>query len=151
MTPSTSYHPQTDRQIEVVNRLVEGYLPNYVSRQQNAWVRWLYLSKYCSNTTHHMSINMTPFRALYGYEALSFVDLAFSDNRVPLAQDWLQENQDIMRSLRENLQQAQNQQKIYVDKHRVERQFEIRDMVYLCLQPYRQSSLKQKGAEKLRP
>ena len=34
---------------------------------------------------------------------------------------------------------------------RVERSFEVGDLVYLWLQPYRQSSLKQKGAEKLKP
>ena len=33
----------------------------------------------------------------------------------------------------------------------MERQFEVGDLVYLRLQPYRQSSLKQKGAEKLKP
>lgn len=35
--------------------------------------------------------------------------------------------------------------------HRVERSFEVVDMVYLQLQPYRQSSLKTCGKEKLRP
>ena len=33
----------------------------------------------------------------------------------------------------------------------MERHFEVGDLVYLRLQPYRQSSLKQKGAEKLKP
>jgi hypothetical protein len=39
LTPSTSYHPQTDSQIEIVNKWVEGYLRNYVVGQQKAWVR----------------------------------------------------------------------------------------------------------------
>eukprot|EP00253_Pinus_taeda_P032286 PITA_32286 len=38
-----------------------------------------------------------------------------------------------------------------MDGGRVERQFEVGDLVYLRLQPYRQSSLKQRGAEKLKP
>jgi len=46
---------------------------------------------------------------------------------------------------------AQNQQKLYADRAQVERQFEVGDLVYLRLQPYQQSSLKQKGAEKLKP
>ena len=31
LTPSTIYHPQTDGQIEIVNKWVEGYLRNYVA------------------------------------------------------------------------------------------------------------------------
>ena len=35
--------------------------------------------------------------------------------------------------------------------HRIERNFEVEDLVFLRLQPYRQSSLKKSGAEKLKP
>ena len=72
LTPSTSYHPQTDGQTEIVNKWLEGYLRNYVSGQQRAWLKWLHLGEYCYNNTHHMSIGKSPFYALYGYHALSF-------------------------------------------------------------------------------
>lgn len=73
LTPTTSYHPQTDGQTEIVNKWVERYLTNYIASQQRAWVKWLYLGEYCYNSTYHMSIRMTPFRALYGYEPLSLI------------------------------------------------------------------------------
>jgi hypothetical protein len=38
-----------------------------------------------------------------------------------------------------------------VDRHRIERSFEVGDLVFLRLQPYRQSSLKKSGVEKLKP
>lgn len=56
-----------------------------------------------------------------------------------------------MRSLKDNLHRAQNQQKLYADQQCVGRSFEVGDMVYLRLQPYRQSTLKKSGAEKLKP
>ena len=77
--------------------------------------------------------------------------MAFGDSRAPKAKDWIQDSQDILKILKENLQTAQNQQKMYADKHRIERSFEVGDLVYLRLQPYRQPSLKKKGAEKLKP
>jgi hypothetical protein len=151
LTPSTSYHPQTDGQTKIVNKWVEGYLRNYVSGQQKAWVRWLHLGEYCYNTTHHMSIGMTPFRALYSYDPLSFVEIVFGDSRAPMVQDWIQQSQDILRELKDHLQRAQNQQKVQADRHRVERTFEVGDLVYLRLQPYRQASIKRSGAENLQP
>ena len=58
-----------------------------------------------------MSIQMTPFRALYGYDAPSFIDLLMSDVRVPRAGDLLQESKDIVNALKDNITRAQNQYK----------------------------------------
>ena len=65
LTPSTSYHPQTDGQKEIVNKSLEGYLRNYVVGQQRKWIKWLHLGEFFYNTTFHIFIGMTPFRALY--------------------------------------------------------------------------------------
>jgi hypothetical protein len=40
---------------------------------------------------------------------------------------------------------------MYADRHRVEHNFEVGDLVFLRLHPYRQSSLKKSGVEKLKP
>jgi hypothetical protein len=52
--------------------------------------------------------------------------------------------------LKENLQTMKNRQKISADKHKIEHSFEVGDLVFLRLQPYRQSSLKKSGTEKLK-
>ena len=88
-----------------------------------------------------MTIGMTPFRALYGYDASIFANWIFGNSRAPKTKEWIEEGQDILKILRENIQAAQNQQKIYADRHGVERSFEVGDFVYLHLQPYQQSYL----------
>jgi ribosomal protein L21E len=63
----------------------------------------------------------------------------------------VEESQRILQAMRENLQMARNQQKIYANWQRVKRSFEVGDLVFLRLQPYRQSSLKKSKEEKLKP
>ena len=56
-----------------------------------------------------------------------------------------------MKALKDNITKAQNQQKQYADQKRTEQTFDVGDMIYLMLQPYRQSTFKKSGAEKLKP
>eukprot|EP00253_Pinus_taeda_P034977 PITA_34977 len=51
--------------------------------------------------------------------------MMFGDSKAPRAKIWIQESQDILRVLKDNMATAQNQQKLYADRGRVERQFEI--------------------------
>ena len=146
----TSYHPKNDGQTERVNQRIQGYLRNYVIGQQKSWATLLHLGEFYYNTTFHLSIRMTPFMDLYGYEAPYFVDIMSGDCRSQKYKGQLQENQDILRALKENLQVAQNQQKMNANKHMIDRVFRG-DLLYLRMQPYRQSSLKKRGDEKLQP
>src|SRR5258708_7500330 len=49
LTPSTSYHPQTDGQTERVNQEIEAYLRVFVSHQQDNWADWLPLAEFAYN------------------------------------------------------------------------------------------------------
>jgi hypothetical protein len=151
LTRNTRYHPRTDGHTEIVNKWVERYLRNYVGGQQRTWVRWLHLGEHCYKTTFHMSIGLTPFRALYEYDAPTLIELVFGESRAPKDKDWITESREILKFLKENLQTSQNRQKMSADKQRIERKFEVGDLVFLRLQPYKQSSLNKSGAEMLKP
>ena len=73
-----------------MNQWLEGYLINYVSGKQKSWIKWLYLGEFCYNTTFYMSIGMSPFKELYGYDASTFIDHIFGDSRAPKAKDWIE-------------------------------------------------------------
>jgi hypothetical protein len=55
-----------------------------------------------------MSIGMSPFRALYSYDPLTFLEIVFGDSRDHMAKEWIQEIQYILKELKHHLQRAQN-------------------------------------------
>src|SRR5260370_574745 len=61
LTPSTSYHPQTDGQTERMNQEIEVYLRVFVSHQQDDWADWLLLVEFAYNNKVHTATHQTPF------------------------------------------------------------------------------------------
>ena len=68
--------------------------------------------------------------------------MIFGDSRAPKSKYWVQESQESLKLLKDNLQVSQNQKKQYVDRHREERTFQVNDLVYLRIHPYKQTSQK---------
>src|SRR5258705_7237412 len=61
LTPSTSYHPQTDGQMERMNQEIEAYLQVFMSHQQDDWANWLPLAEFAYNNKVHAATHQTPF------------------------------------------------------------------------------------------
>src|SRR5260221_3465782 len=64
---STAYHPQTDRQTECINQILEQYLHVYCSYQQDDWVDFLGIVEFQYNNTFHDSTHTSPFFANYSF------------------------------------------------------------------------------------
>jgi hypothetical protein len=64
----TSYHPQTDGQMEVVNKCLENFLRCFASEKKNQWDQWLPLPEWWYNTSYHTTTRMTPFEEVYGHK-----------------------------------------------------------------------------------
>src|SRR5258705_1164801 len=60
LTPSTSYHPQTNGQTECINQEIEAYLWVFVSHQQDNWADWLPLVEFAYNNKVHSATHWTP-------------------------------------------------------------------------------------------
>src|SRR5260221_7579602 len=61
LTPSTSYHLQTNGQTEHVNQEIEAYLRVFVSHRQDDWANWLLLAEFAYNNKVHTATCWTPF------------------------------------------------------------------------------------------
>ncbi|GAA0183774.1 hypothetical protein LIER_31128 [Lithospermum erythrorhizon] len=100
---STSYHTQSDGQIERVNQCLETYLRCTCSDRPKDWCNWLALAEFWYNTNYHSSIKMSPFEALKGYRA---PQLAFSAHLKDLnsdSSDILQQTLKVTQVLKGNL------------------------------------------------
>src|SRR5258707_1315839 len=62
LTPSTSYHLQTDGQMEHVNQEIEAYLQVFVSHRQDNWANWLPLAEFAYNNKVHVATHRTLFK-----------------------------------------------------------------------------------------
>jgi len=61
-----AFHPQTDRQSEVVNKVIAMYFLCVTGDRPRAWVDWPSWAEYCDNTFFHTALHATPFEVVYG-------------------------------------------------------------------------------------
>eukprot|EP00252_Welwitschia_mirabilis_P003646 TRINITY_DN13712_c0_g1_i1.p1 TRINITY_DN13712_c0_g1~~TRINITY_DN13712_c0_g1_i1.p1 ORF type:complete len:249 (+),score=22.32 TRINITY_DN13712_c0_g1_i1:100-747(+) len=130
---SSSYHPQTDGQTEVVNRCLETYLRCFTGQKPKAWTKWLPWAEWWYNTTFHCSTKMTPYEVVYGQPPPTVLSYIPGSTNVDQVDMELRNRDQVLRLLKENLESTQARMKFQADKHRTERSFEVGDMVYLRL------------------
>ena len=66
LSMNSGHHPQTDGQIEVINKYLETYLCFFTSKQQHKWEKWLPLAESWYNTSYYTASKMNPYEAVYG-------------------------------------------------------------------------------------
>ena len=63
---STTFHPQTDGQSEIVIQILEDMLRSYVIDFESSSYRQIPLVEFVYNNSFQSSIGMAPYEALYG-------------------------------------------------------------------------------------
>lgn len=136
---STSYHPQTDWQYEWVNQCLENYLGAMTFQEPTKRLHWLPLAEYWYNTSYHTSLESTPFQALYGYLPPLITEVVVPGHITTASN--LSEKEQMLVKLKHDLQDAQTRMKYYDDRNRSDCSFQVGDMLYLKMQPYRETTL----------
>ena len=146
---SSSYHPQTDGQSEVLNKTLEMYLRCFCHAQPRKWLKMLPWAQFWYNTSYHHTIRMSPFKALYGREPPKLIRYAIDSSDAPEVQHMLQERDQVLEQLKKNLLRAQQYMKDHADRRRRPCDLQVGDLVLVKLQPYRQNSLALRKNQKL--
>ncbi|XP_020249899.1 uncharacterized protein LOC109827316 [Asparagus officinalis] len=115
------------------------------------WGKWFPLAEFWYNTTWKVSTNTTPFEAVYGRPPPSLLSYIPKSCKVESVDEALFSKDIVVQFIKDSLKKASAQMKKFPDKHRSHRDFEVGDMVFLKLQPYRKLCVSSYKTHKLSP
>jgi hypothetical protein len=148
---STAFHPQTDGQSEVVNKVIAMYLRCVTGDRPRAWVDWLAWAEYCYNTSYHTALRATPFEVVYGRPPPPILPVDPTTARTEVAGELLRGRDEMLAEVRQRLLQAQQLAKHYYDGHHREAEYAVGDWVWLRLLHRTTKSLDPRAKRKLGP
>jgi hypothetical protein len=114
---STTYHPKSDGQTERVNRVIEDILRMYVMDKPSKWEDYLQLVEFAYNNGYQASLKMGPFEAFYDRKCNTPMSWDNTADRTIVGPELLKEMEDQMIKIKQNLKDAQDRQKSYVDRN----------------------------------
>ena len=117
---SSAYHPQTNGQTEVANRIAQQILRGLIAPDQRDWDLLLPMAQLAYNSRVHSATGVSPIEAAFGWTPRT--PLALLHEELTAAQSpvdaWLEARRSFFQQVRTKLLQHQDSVKRQVDKHR---------------------------------
>jgi hypothetical protein len=132
---SSAYHPQTDRQTERTNQVLEDMLRACAFKHGSSWDKSLPYAEFSYNNSYKASLKMSSFEALYGRKCRTPLYWDQIGEKQFFGPEIIQEAKEQVRLIRENLRTVQSIQKSYADTWRRRSEFKEGDHVYLKVSP----------------
>jgi hypothetical protein len=142
---STTCHPQTDGQIEVVNRTLSTMFRAVLKKNIKMWEECLPHVEFAYNRSLHSTTKMCPFEIVYGLLPRAPIDLVPLPSSEKLNFDAKQRAELMLKmheTTKENIERMNAKYKISGDKGRKQLDFEPSDLVWLHLRKERFPNLR---------
>lgn len=128
---------------------METYLRCFTSDKPKGWARYLSWAELFYNMSHHSTIQMTPFKAVYGRDPPTLLRYENGSTNNADLEARLVERDAMLELLRVHIHKAQQVMKHRADGHRREVEFAVGEKVFLKIRPYSQQTLARRTNEKL--
>ena len=138
LTMSTTFHPQVDGQFERTIQVFEDMLRACILDHKGSWEEHFPLVEFAYNNSCQASIQMAPYKALYGRSCkspLCWTEVGESSITGP---DLIRDTSEKVSLIQQRLLTAQSRQKSYEDVRRQPLEFEVGDHVFLKVMPMRE-------------
>ena len=133
---STTCHPQTDGQTEVVNRTLSTMLRAVLKKNLKMWEDCLPHIEFAYNRSLHSTTKLCPFEIVYGFVPRAPIDLLPLPSSVQHNFDATQRAEHILKlhtTTKENIERMNAKYKTAGDKGRKHVVFDVGDLVWLHL------------------
>ena len=137
---STTCHPQTDGQTEVVNRTLSQLLRATVGKNLRNWLSCLPFVEFAYNHARHSTTNLSPFEIVYGFQPetpLDFTELPSAMYRSRDGASKAEFVKNMHSKVKERIEAKTAKVKAKYDQKRKEVLFEPGDLVWLHMRPER--------------
>ena len=134
---STTFHPQTDGQSERTIQTLEDMLRACVMEFRRSWDTYLPLMEFAYNNSYQASIGIAPYEALYGRKCRTLICWDEVGERKLVGPEIVQVTCDKIKVIRDRLKIAQDRHKSDTNNCRRDLEFEVGDMVFLRISPWK--------------
>ena len=110
-------------------------LRSYCGQQSQKWLKFLPLVEFAYNSSLHKSLQMSPFKTLYGQECLTSLCLANPNLSVLAIKETLGKLDCQLQIIRENLKKANRKQRSYADLKHLVQEYKRGDQVFIKVKP----------------
>ena len=114
---STAYHPQTDKQTERTNQVLEQYLRMYINHRQSNWSEWLATAEFAFNNKVHITMKESPFKVNYGRELRMGFNIRKKRKNIKV-EEFTREMKNRHEKVKSALAKLQEEMKRQVDRNR---------------------------------
>lgn len=133
---SSAYHPQSNGQTEVLNKVIEQYLRAFVHRRPKMWGKLLPWVEWSHNTSWNAGSSTTPFEITFGRKPFNFPKYVVGTLKIDAVEESISDRETTFQAIRKKLIKAQERMKLYADKKRREVTYECGEWVLLKLRPH---------------